>query len=153
MLHLICICRFSCFRPEYLALSISYSWLCWEIFISTITDLYFLWDYTSHTLHSCSDLFKGGGCGYRCGVWLFCTDHWAATRVVTYIPFWSGLVLNQMSKHVCCKTEVVSLVSAEFISWVFSLQVRKKRICIEQFSANPYEKSYVKEVKIYFGMY
>lgn len=41
-LRFICICRFSCFRPEYLALSISYSCLRWEIFISTIIDLYFL---------------------------------------------------------------------------------------------------------------
>lgn len=36
--------RFSCFRPEYLALSISQACLCWEFFICTITDLYFLSD-------------------------------------------------------------------------------------------------------------
>lgn len=57
---------------------------------------------------------------------LFYTDHWAATRVATLSPFWPGLVLNQMSKHVWFKTEIVFLVSTEFISWVFALQGRKK---------------------------
>lgn len=58
-----------------------------------------------------------------------------------------------MSKHVWFKTEIVSLVSAEFISWVFSLQGRKERIYVEQLFANPYEKSCVEKVKINFDMY
>lgn len=84
---------------------------------------------------------------------VFYTDHWAAIRIVTFSPFWPGLILNQMSKHVWFKTEIVFLVSAEFISWVFSLQGRKKRICVEQLFANPYENSCVEEVKINFDMY
>lgn len=55
-----------------------------------------------------------------------------------------------MSKHLWFKTEIVFLVSAEFISWVFSLQGRKKRICVEQLFAKPYEKSCVEKVKINF---
>lgn len=84
---------------------------------------------------------------------VFYTDHWAAIRIVTFSPFWPGLILNQMSKHVWFKTEIVFLVSAEFISWVFSLQGRKKRICVEQLFASPYEKSCVEKVKINFDMY
>lgn len=83
----------------------------------------------------------------------FYTDRWAATRVVTCSPFWPGLVLNQMSKHVWFKAEIVFLVSAEFISWVLSSRGRKERICVKQLFANLYEKSCVEKVKINFDMY
>lgn len=58
MVCFIYICRFSCLRPEYLALSISIL-ACAGKFLSAPSQICVFSKITSHALHSCSDLFKG----------------------------------------------------------------------------------------------